>query len=185
MGTALRYANGQWEALGVRLDDERVPLDHNGSERALRRVALGRKNFSSSSTTPTPARTSAVCIRSWRRARRGASTRSSTAPTSSPASKNTRPETSTPCCQAPGPPPTEQLAQGARALTTPWAARLLPEQRRRLLSVRSDRGQAYGRQITTAIRIHVISRIRRARRTSTSREATPLCLAGRRSSATS
>ena len=27
------------------LDDERVPLDNNGSERALRRVALGRKNY--------------------------------------------------------------------------------------------------------------------------------------------
>ncbi len=45
MGGALRYADGQWEALGVFLEDERVPLDNNGSERALRRVALGRKNF--------------------------------------------------------------------------------------------------------------------------------------------
>ncbi len=27
------------------LDDSRVPLDNNGSERALRRVALGRKNY--------------------------------------------------------------------------------------------------------------------------------------------
>jgi transposase len=45
MGTALRYAESQWAALGVFLDDDRVPLDNNGSERALRRVALGRKNF--------------------------------------------------------------------------------------------------------------------------------------------
>jgi transposase len=33
------------DQLGVFLDDERVPLDSNGSERALRRVALGRKNY--------------------------------------------------------------------------------------------------------------------------------------------
>jgi len=45
IGAALRYADSQWEALGVFLEDERVPLDNNGSERALRRVALGRKNF--------------------------------------------------------------------------------------------------------------------------------------------
>jgi transposase len=42
---AIRYANNQWEELGVFLDNERVPLDNNGSERALRRVALGRKNY--------------------------------------------------------------------------------------------------------------------------------------------
>jgi transposase len=40
-----RYADNQWDELGVFLDDERVPLDNNGSERALRRVALGRKNY--------------------------------------------------------------------------------------------------------------------------------------------
>jgi len=45
IGAALRYAENQWEQLGVFLDDERVPLDNNGSERALRRVALGRKNY--------------------------------------------------------------------------------------------------------------------------------------------
>ena len=45
MGAALRYAESQWAALGVFLEDDRVPLDNNGSERALRRVALGRKNF--------------------------------------------------------------------------------------------------------------------------------------------
>jgi len=42
---AIRYADNQWDELGVFLDDERVPLDNNGSERALRRVALGRKNY--------------------------------------------------------------------------------------------------------------------------------------------
>jgi hypothetical protein len=40
---AIRYAENQWNELGVFLDDVRVPLDNNGSERALRRV--GRKNY--------------------------------------------------------------------------------------------------------------------------------------------
>ncbi len=45
IAAAIRYAENQWNELGVFLDDERVPLDNNGSERALRRVALGRKNY--------------------------------------------------------------------------------------------------------------------------------------------
>jgi transposase len=45
IAAAIRYADNQWDELGVFLDDERVPLDNNGSERALRRVALGRKNY--------------------------------------------------------------------------------------------------------------------------------------------
>jgi transposase len=45
IGAAIRYADNQWKQLGVFLTDTRVPLDNNGSERALRRVALGRKNY--------------------------------------------------------------------------------------------------------------------------------------------
>jgi transposase len=45
IGAAIRYADNQWGELGVFLDEVRVPLDNNGSERALRRVALGRKNY--------------------------------------------------------------------------------------------------------------------------------------------
>jgi transposase len=45
IAAAIRYADNLWDELGVFLDDERVPLDNNGSERALRRVALGRKNY--------------------------------------------------------------------------------------------------------------------------------------------
>ncbi len=44
IGAAIRYTLGQWDELGVFLDDARVPLDNNASERALRRVALVRKN---------------------------------------------------------------------------------------------------------------------------------------------
>ncbi|MBC8426763.1 IS66 family transposase, partial [bacterium] len=45
LGRAVRYALKQWTALVVALDDARVPVDNNASERALRVVALGRKNF--------------------------------------------------------------------------------------------------------------------------------------------
>ena len=45
IAAAIRYADNQWDELGVFLDDENVPLDNNGSERALRRIALGRKNY--------------------------------------------------------------------------------------------------------------------------------------------
>lgn len=45
LGAAIRYTLGQWNSLGVFLDDARLPLDNNVSERALRRIALGRKNY--------------------------------------------------------------------------------------------------------------------------------------------
>jgi transposase len=45
IGIAIRYALGHWQELGRFLHDARIPLDNNASERALRRVALGRKNF--------------------------------------------------------------------------------------------------------------------------------------------
>ncbi|MFM2153848.1 MAG: hypothetical protein RL199_2283 [Pseudomonadota bacterium] len=45
LAAAIRYTLGQWDELGVFLEDERVPLDNNASERSLRRIALGRKNY--------------------------------------------------------------------------------------------------------------------------------------------
>jgi transposase len=45
MGEALRYALNQWNTLTAFLEDARIPVDNNASERALRVVALGRKNF--------------------------------------------------------------------------------------------------------------------------------------------
>jgi transposase len=45
IATAIRYGLNQWRELGRFLDDARVPLDNNASERSLRRVALGRKNY--------------------------------------------------------------------------------------------------------------------------------------------
>lgn len=45
MGRAIGYALNNWEALTRFLDDVDIPIDNNASERALRIVALGRKNF--------------------------------------------------------------------------------------------------------------------------------------------
>ena len=45
IGIAIRYGLKLWPELGRFLEDARIPLDNNASERALRRVALGRKNF--------------------------------------------------------------------------------------------------------------------------------------------
>jgi transposase len=42
---AIRYGLKMWVELGRFVEDVRVPLDNNASERALRCVALGRKNF--------------------------------------------------------------------------------------------------------------------------------------------
>ena len=39
LGSAIRYTLGPWNELGVFLDDARVPLDTNASERSLRRIA--------------------------------------------------------------------------------------------------------------------------------------------------
>ncbi len=45
LGGAIAYALNQWEALSRFVCDERLPLDNNRSEGALRKAALGRKNF--------------------------------------------------------------------------------------------------------------------------------------------
>jgi transposase len=42
---AVRYALGRWEALKRFCDDGRIEIDNNAAGRALRVVALGRKNF--------------------------------------------------------------------------------------------------------------------------------------------
>jgi len=42
---AIRYALSRWEALTRYCDDGRIEIDNNAAERALRCVALGRKNY--------------------------------------------------------------------------------------------------------------------------------------------
>jgi len=45
LGQAISYARNRGDTLLRFLDDVRIPLDNNASERALRIIALGRKNF--------------------------------------------------------------------------------------------------------------------------------------------
>lgn len=45
MGKAIKYAQNNWQELTCFLGDAKIPLDNNASERALRIIALGRKNY--------------------------------------------------------------------------------------------------------------------------------------------
>jgi hypothetical protein len=45
LGKAIGYALDNWTALNVYTTDGRVPIDNNAVERAIRPVALGRKNW--------------------------------------------------------------------------------------------------------------------------------------------
>jgi transposase len=45
VAAAIRYALARWRALLRYLDDGRIEIDNNAAERALRTVALGRKNY--------------------------------------------------------------------------------------------------------------------------------------------
>lgn len=45
LGQAMSYARNQWAALSRFLEDGRIPMDNNASERELRRIAVGRKNW--------------------------------------------------------------------------------------------------------------------------------------------
>jgi transposase len=102
IAAAIRYAENQWEELGVFLDDVRVPLDNNGSERALRRVALGRKNYlfvhDSDAGASIAGLYSLVATCEAR-----AIIPSNTSPTCLPACRITRLPPSTNCCPARGP----------------------------------------------------------------------------------
>lgn len=42
---AIQYALNHWQALVRYVEDGRIEIDNNAAERALRAVALGRKNF--------------------------------------------------------------------------------------------------------------------------------------------
>ncbi|MCP1489913.1 hypothetical protein J3D48_006323 [Pseudomonas fluorescens] len=45
LGGAIFYALNRWQALTLYCNDGRIEIDNNTAERALRAVALGRKNF--------------------------------------------------------------------------------------------------------------------------------------------
>ena len=45
LAKAMRYALGRWPSFTLFLDDARVAIDNNAAERAIRPIAIGRKNF--------------------------------------------------------------------------------------------------------------------------------------------
>jgi transposase len=45
IGRAVQYALARWPALKVFAGDGRVPIDNNSAERAMRKIAVGRKNW--------------------------------------------------------------------------------------------------------------------------------------------
>jgi hypothetical protein len=45
LAEAINYARAQWTALNRYVEDGRLDIDNNAAERALRRVAIGRKNW--------------------------------------------------------------------------------------------------------------------------------------------
>ena len=45
LAAAIRYALARWPALVRYVDDGRLEIDNNAAERALRGVAIGRKNW--------------------------------------------------------------------------------------------------------------------------------------------
>jgi transposase len=59
LGTAITYCLNQWEKLNVFLQDGRLEIDNNRSERSIKPVVIGRKNFLFSNT-PRGARASAM-----------------------------------------------------------------------------------------------------------------------------
>lgn len=59
LGTAITYCLNQWSKLNVFLQDGRLEIDNNRSERAIKPVVIGRKNFLFSNT-PRGAKASAI-----------------------------------------------------------------------------------------------------------------------------
>ncbi|KGP82728.1 MULTISPECIES: IS66 family transposase [unclassified Paenibacillus] len=59
LGTAITYCTNQWEKLNVFLQDGRLEIDNNRSERSIKPVVIGRKNFLFSNT-PRGAKASAI-----------------------------------------------------------------------------------------------------------------------------
>jgi hypothetical protein len=45
LGKALTYINNQWECLQRYLNDPRLPIDNNQSERTIRPLVIGRRNW--------------------------------------------------------------------------------------------------------------------------------------------
>ena len=61
LAEAIRYALSRWQALSVFLDDGRIELDTNAVERAIRPIALGRKNHLFAGSDSGGSRWATVC----------------------------------------------------------------------------------------------------------------------------
>lgn len=59
LGSAITYSLSQWKKLNVFLKDGRLEIDNNASERSIKPVVIGRKNFLFSNT-PRGAKASAI-----------------------------------------------------------------------------------------------------------------------------
>lgn len=59
LGKAITYCLNQWDKLVAFLEDGRLEIDNNGSERSIKPVVIGRKNWLFSNT-PKGARASAM-----------------------------------------------------------------------------------------------------------------------------
>src|SRR5690606_30493547 len=59
LGTAITYCTNQWVKLTVFLQDGRLEIDNNRSERSIKPTVIGRKNFLFSNT-PRGAKASAI-----------------------------------------------------------------------------------------------------------------------------
>ncbi|MFM2218657.1 MAG: hypothetical protein RL240_2975 [Planctomycetota bacterium] len=46
LGKAFNYLRNHWDALNVYVTDGRLPIDNNQVERLMKRIAIGRKNWS-------------------------------------------------------------------------------------------------------------------------------------------
>ena len=105
LAKAFRYMRSRWKALLRCFDDGRLALDNNPAERALRCVAIGRKNYLFAGSDAGGHRAAAIysLIETAKLNRRNPST---TSPTCWPASPIIRPGKSPISCPGTGRPPT-------------------------------------------------------------------------------
>ena len=61
LAKAIHYALERWSALALFSDDGRIELDNNAAERALRAVAVGRKNYLFAGSDAGGERAAAIC----------------------------------------------------------------------------------------------------------------------------
>lgn len=61
LGQAITYCKNQWEKLIIFLDDRRLEIDNNRSERSIKPFVIGRKDWLFSNT-PKGAKASAICL---------------------------------------------------------------------------------------------------------------------------